>query len=91
MVGKPSSYARSSNIPTGIHHAGRLELVGRDREEGMEKQDVEKEKRGELADCCELAPVSEGEEENDEDMLAACINIGMQNSRCVGTSCKADA
>lgn len=47
----------------------------------MEKQDVEKEKRGELADCCELAPVSEGEEENDEDMLAACINIGMQNSR----------
>ncbi|GFG31955.1 hypothetical protein Cfor_01866 [Coptotermes formosanus] len=81
VVGKPSSYTRSSNLPTGIHHAGRLELVGRDREEGMEKQDVEKEKRGELADCCELAPVSEGEEENDEDMLAACINIGMQNSR----------
>jgi hypothetical protein len=51
----------------------------------MEKQDVEKEKRGELADCCELAPVSEGEEENDEDMLAACINIGMQNSRYAGT------
>nr|CAD7591479.1 unnamed protein product [Timema genevievae] len=52
----------------------------REREEGMEKQDVEKEKR-ELSECCELAPVSEGEEENDEDMLAACINIGMQNSR----------
>ncbi|GLH14629.1 Uncharacterized protein GBIM_18977 [Gryllus bimaculatus] len=49
-------------------------------EDGMEKQDMEKEKR-ELADCCELAPVSEGEEENDEDMLAACISIGMQNSR----------
>lgn len=81
MVGKPSSHIRSSSIPTGIHHAARLDLVGRDREEGMEKQDVEKEKRGELADCCELAPVSEGEEENDEDMLAACINIGMQNSR----------
>nr|CAD7423759.1 unnamed protein product [Timema monikensis] len=52
----------------------------REREEGMEKQDVEKEKR-ELSECCELAPVSEGEEENDEDMLAACINVGMQNSR----------
>jgi hypothetical protein len=56
-------------------------MVGTDRDDGMEKQDVEKEKRGELADCCELAPVSEGEEETDEDMLAACINIGMQNSR----------
>jgi hypothetical protein len=56
-------------------------MGGSDREDGMEKQDVEKEKRGELADCCELAPVSEGEEETDEDMLAACINIGMQNSR----------
>lgn len=76
-MGKPPSHTRSSNI----HHAARLDLAGRDREEGMEKQDVEKEKRGELADCCELAPVSEGEEENDEDMLAACINIGMQNSR----------
>nr|CAD7259192.1 unnamed protein product [Timema shepardi] len=52
----------------------------REREEGMEKQDVEKEKR-DLSECCELAPVSEGEEENDEDMLAACINVGMQNSR----------
>ncbi|XP_069674956.1 adenomatous polyposis coli protein-like isoform X2 [Periplaneta americana] len=84
VVGKPSPHPRPSNIPTGIHHTARMDLVGREgreREEGMEKQDVEKEKRGELADCCELAPVSEGEEENDEDMLAACINIGMQNSR----------
>ncbi|XP_023720019.1 uncharacterized protein LOC111871273 isoform X3 [Cryptotermes secundus] len=81
VVGRPSSHARSSNFPAGIHHVVRLELVGTEREDGMEKQDVEKEKRGELADCCELAPVSEGEEENDEDMLAACINVGMQNSR----------
>ena len=41
------------------------------REEGMEKADVEK----------ELSLVSEGEEDEDEDMLADCINIGMQNSR----------
>lgn len=80
-MGRPSPHARSSNFPAGIHHVVRLEMVGTDREDGMEKQDVEKEKRGELADCCELAPVSEGEEDNDEDMLAACINIGMQNSR----------
>lgn len=39
----------------------------------MEKADVEK----------ELSLVSEGEEDEDEDMLAACINIGMQNSRYV--------
>ncbi|KAG8227648.1 hypothetical protein J437_LFUL007844, partial [Ladona fulva] len=47
-------------------------------DEGMEKQDTEKEKR----EDGELAPVSEGDEgdENDEDMLAACINIGMQNN-----------
>lgn len=44
----------------------------KEKEEGYEKQDVEKE-------CSELAPVSE-EEENDEDMLAACINIGKQSS-----------
>lgn len=43
------------------------------REEGTEKTDGEK----------ELALVSEGEEDEDEDMLADCINIGMQNSRCV--------
>lgn len=43
------------------------------KEEGMEKVDVEK----------ELALVSEGEEneDEDEDILADCINIGMQNSR----------
>ncbi|XP_071444666.1 adenomatous polyposis coli protein-like isoform X2 [Hetaerina americana] len=52
---------------------------GDEDDEGMEKQDTEKEKR----EDGELAPVSEGEEgdENDEDMLAACINIGMQNNR----------
>ncbi|PSN58422.1 hypothetical protein C0J52_02807 [Blattella germanica] len=57
VVGKQTAHPRPSNIPTGIHHTARLEMVGRDREEGMEKQDVEKEKRGELADCCELAPI----------------------------------
>lgn len=43
------------------------------RDEGMEKADVEK----------ELTLVSEGEEneDEDEDILADCINIGMQNSR----------
>jgi len=46
------------------------------RDEGMEKADVEK----------ELALVSEGEEneDEDEDILADCINIGMQNSRLAG-------
>lgn len=31
----------------------------------------------------DLPPVSEGEEEGEDDMLAACINIGMQNNRLV--------
>ncbi|XP_046389958.1 adenomatous polyposis coli protein-like isoform X2 [Ischnura elegans] len=59
--------------------SGAVASGGDDDDEGMEKQDTEKEKR----EDGELAPVSEGEEgdENDEDMLADCINIGMQNNR----------
>lgn len=31
----------------------------------------------------ELSTVSEGEEEGEDDMLAQCINIGMQNNRYI--------
>ncbi|XP_049945823.1 uncharacterized protein LOC126427981 [Schistocerca serialis cubense] len=41
-------------------------------EDGTEKQDREK-----GTECGELPPVSEGEEEADEDMLNACISVGM--------------
>ncbi|KAK3907501.1 Adenomatous polyposis coli protein [Frankliniella fusca] len=56
------------DVRDGPSRSGRSSLG---REEGMEKADVEK----------ELALVSEGEEDEDEDILADCINIGMQNSR----------
>ncbi|XP_052133591.1 adenomatous polyposis coli protein isoform X3 [Frankliniella occidentalis] len=56
------------DVRDGPSRSGRSSLG---REEGMEKTDVEK----------ELALVSEGEEDEDEDILADCINIGMQNSR----------
>lgn len=58
------------DVKDGPSRSGRSSMS---RDEGMEKADVEK----------ELALVSEGEEneDEDEDILADCINIGMQNSR----------
>ncbi|XP_034234963.1 adenomatous polyposis coli protein-like isoform X3 [Thrips palmi] len=58
------------DVKDGPSRSGRSSMS---RDEGMEKTDVEK----------ELALVSEGEEneDEDEDILADCINIGMQNSR----------
>ncbi|XP_063230736.1 uncharacterized protein LOC134535524 isoform X1 [Bacillus rossius redtenbacheri] len=69
-------------LPPRAHASHLVRDRGRDKDkdEEPEKQDTEKEKK-EPPECSELATVSEGEEETDEDMLAACINIGMQNSR----------
>lgn len=57
--------------------------VLKEKDSEMEKQDAGKEKNSDVTLQDDDIPTLSEDDEDDEDILTACINIGMQNKRFV--------